>query len=554
MSPPASYRGLPVSEGVAVGEIHLADAATAAHATPEQVRAAFAAVAADRSALADRLRAAGRDEAADIVGVGALIAADPALVEPAAAAAGEGTEAGAAVHRAAAAQAAVLAALSTPELAERAADVREVARAVVGHLAGLTGRQHLRGDFILVRQEVGAADLIELTEAGLAGAVSVTGGASSHAAIVARGLGVPMLTGVDPAILTAPAGQPAILDAGRGELIVSPSPPALAAALAAAGTRATGGAAQRQPAQPSAEPLPEPLPVPRTRDGRQITVLCNAASAAEARLGLAAGAAGVGLLRTEIPFITAPGWPAQPEHYAQLEPVLGLLGGRGATVRLLDFSGDKVPPFLAGEPSGLAALLAHPTALADQLRAVLEAGKATGLGVLIPMVSTLAEVARVKRVLAGAAAALGATMPKLGIMVELAATAAAAEAFTPEVDFFSIGTNDLTGDVLGLGRRDPRARPALAADPRVLALVARVVAAARAGGVSVSVCGDAAADPAVAPLLVGLGVDVLSVPAAQVGRVRSLVRDLDARSAAALADAALRTATVAEVWELVRSR
>ncbi|HYT24975.1 MAG TPA: phosphoenolpyruvate-utilizing N-terminal domain-containing protein, partial [Actinomycetota bacterium] len=116
MSPPASYRGLPVSEGVAVGEIHLADAATAAHATPEQVRAAFAAVAADRSALADRLRAAGRDEAADIVGVGALIAADPALVEPAAAAAGEGTEAGAAVHRAAAAQAAVLAALSTPEL------------------------------------------------------------------------------------------------------------------------------------------------------------------------------------------------------------------------------------------------------------------------------------------------------------------------------------------------------------------------------------------------------------------------------------------------------
>jgi phosphoenolpyruvate-protein kinase (PTS system EI component) len=539
MNVPTRFRGLPVSEGIASGTLHVADVETAVSATPEEVRDAFAAVAAERFALAQRLRDAGREQEAAIIEVGALIAGDPLLAEPAVAAVRGGGDAATAVRQAAEAQAAVIEALANREMAERAGDVRQVAHAVLDRLSQAAAAPCPAGEFILVRREVSPADLIELAEAGLVGAVSVAGGASSHAAIIARGLGVPMIAGTDPAVLAAPAGQPGLLDADQGELIVGPEAAELSTALAGHDLR------QRQPG---------PAGPARTADGREITVLCNVASAAETRRGLAAGAAGVGLLRTEIPYTEALAWPTLAEQRAHLEPILSLLAGRPATVRLLDFSGDKIPPFLRGGPSeaaGLAALLAHGTALPDQLRAVLEAGRDTSLAVLIPMVSSLGEVSRVRDVLTKTAAALGADLPRLGIMVELEATAAAAGTFAPAVDFFSIGTNDLTGQVLRLDRRDPAAKPALAAHPQVLAHIARVVEAGRQAGIPVSVCGDSAADPLVLPLLVGLGVDTFSVPAARVERVRTWLTDLDTPACATLAAEALRASTAEQVWELV---
>jgi phosphoenolpyruvate-protein kinase (PTS system EI component) len=541
------FAGLPVSEGIASGILHIADTDTAVSATPEEVRDAFAAVAAERFALAERLRAAGRDQEAAIIEVGGLIAADPLLADPAVTAVRDGGDVATAVRQATEAQAAVLEALPNPEMAERAGDVRQVAHAVLDRLSQAGAAPRPAGDFILVRREVSPADLIELAEAGLVGAVSVAGGASSHAAIIARGLGIPMIAGTDPAVLTAQAGQLAVVDGNKGELIVGAEAAHEAATAAVTG----GGEQQAQPGEPA-----------RTADGREITVLCNVASAAETRRGLAAGATGVGLLRTEIPYAEALAWPTLAEQRSQLAPILSLLAGAATTVRLLDFSGDKIPPFLRGaaapggaappdEGAGLAALLTHRTALADQLRAVLETGRDTDLAVLIPMVSSLGEVSRVRDVLTQTAAALGTSLPRLGIMVELQATAAAAEAFAGAVDFFSIGTNDLTGQVLGLDRRDPAAKPALAAHPKVLALIARVAEAGRQAGIPVSVCGDSAADPLVLPLLVGLGVTTLSVPAARVQRVRAWLRDLDTGACAALATEALSAGTVDEVWKLV---
>ncbi len=555
MSPASRWRGVAVSDGAAAGRLYLADVAPAAAATPEDVRAAFAGVAAQHAALADRLRGAGRGEEADIVAVGGLIASDPALVGPAVAAARDGADAVAAVQGAAETQAAQLEALPVPELAERAGDVRQIARAVLEQLGAGPPPPPEEGDFILARREIAAYDLISLAEHGLVGAASVAGGASSHAAIVARGLGVPMLTGIDPGALAAPPDSQAILDADAGELIVGAGPEEIAAvrarpdAAAAAASPAVppARAAGASPARPPARAAPASPQVPGRRP---ITILCNVASAAETRRGLADGAAGVGLLRTEIAFAGATAWPSYEAHLAQLGPVLGQLDGRPAVVRLLDFSGDKIPPFLRGQ-AGLSALLGHPTALRDQLRAVLEAGRLAELAILVPMVRDVAEVETVAAALADAAAAAGTGGPRLGIMVEVASTAADAAAFAPHVAFFSIGTNDLTSEVLGIDRQDQRSGPALTADPRVLALVARVVGAGRAAGVSVSVCGDAAADPAVIPLLVGLGADALSVPAARVARVRERVAELDRTACATLADDALRAATVAEVWDLV---
>jgi len=516
-----------VSEGVATGEIYLGDAPdirVGADANPDEgdVRAAFAAVARERAALAARLREHGRDLQAGIVDIGALIAADPALIGPAIDAVRAGADGIAAVSAAAEAQAAVLAALPDPDLAQRAGDVRQVAAAVLDHLRGTSAPPPPAGRFILVRREVDPADLIQLADSGLAdsglaGAVSVAGGASSHAAIVARGLGLPMLAGADPEVLAAAAGHQAILDAAAGELIVDPS----GLALAAASLQGRAAPDQRAPQEV------------RTADGEPVTLLCNVASAAETRLGLSGGAAGVGLLRTEIAFTGASGWPSQASHLAQLTSVLGLLAGRPAVVRLLDFSGDKVPPFLGhGQEQGLAALLHAPAALEDQLRAILRAGAGTRLAVLVPMVTSLDEVARVRAALAKAAAEAGVGPPELGIMVEVASTAAAAAEFAPAVDFFSIGTNDLASEMLGLDRADPGTRPALAADPRVLALIGGVVRAAATAGVKVSVCGDAAADPLVLPLLLGLGVRTLSVGAARVPQVAGWIAATDARAAA----------------------
>ncbi|MDQ2813876.1 MAG: PEP-utilizing enzyme [Actinomycetota bacterium] len=542
MTGPSRYRGHPVSEGFGTGVIYLGDpsgghvgqgTAHGAAAGPEdrkltedEVRAAFAAVASDRAALAARLRKRGQDLEAGIVEVGALIAADSALIGPAIDAMRAGADSIAAVSQSAADQAALLAALPDPDLAQRAGDVRQVAAAVLGYLRGSAAPPPPAAQFILVRYEVDPADLIRLAEDGLAGAVSVAGGASSHAAIIARGLGLPMLAGTDPQVLAARPGRQAILDARAGELIVDPAQ-AEAAAAALRAARVTAVNPLRAGAEAGV----------RTADGVLVTVLCNVASAAETRLGLSGGAAGVGLLRTEIPFIGGSGWPSEDDHLGQLTPVLGLLPGKPAVVRLLDFSGDKTPRFLGPSQfpdnrQGLVALLGAPGALRQQLRAILLAGATTRLSVLMPMVTSLAEVAKVRAALAEAAAEVGTDPPELGIMVEVAATAREAAAFAPAVDFFSIGTNDLSSEVLGLGRADPGTRPALAADPRVLALIERVVRAGAAAGVKVSVCGDAAADPLVLPLLIGLGVRTVSVGAARVPQVASWIADLDTTTAA----------------------
>jgi len=625
---PVRFRGVPVSAGTAAGILRIVadsvvgDATVAA--TPEQVAAAFTAVAAERSALAERLRKAGRTSEAEIIAIGALIAGDPALSSPAVTAVQGGADVVTAVREAAERQAAVMEKLDNPALAARAGDIRQVGVAVIARLmtgggasaaagpatatgagsdagpradadagvatdAGGGTRSGLatdaRGgagsgldadsggtgvqDFILVRHEVTPSDLIELAEAGLAGAVSVAGGGSSHAAIVARGLGIPMIAGASPDVLGLAAGQAAVVDGTAGELLVGAQE--MADAKRASGAQASAGGEAR---------VDGPA---RTSDGRQIVVLCNVASEVETRRGLAAGADGVGLLRTELPYVQSTDWPTLAQHEAQLGPILTLLTGKTATVRVLDFSGDKIPPFLAtgaywgrseveaegvsgaggvvgsggaGEISlptgaGLAALLTHPSALGDQLRAMLEAGREARLAVLIPMVSSLREVSRVRQVLTETAAELDVEVPPLGIMVELESTAKNAAVFASAVDFFSIGTNDLTGDVLKMGRRDPAAGPGLAAHPRVLALVKGVAKAGREAGITVSVCGDAAADPRVLPLLIGAGVKTVSVPAARVATVRSKISNLNFLSCKQLTERALLASSAAEVWDLV---
>jgi phosphoenolpyruvate-protein kinase (PTS system EI component) len=275
-------------------------------------------------------------------------------------------------------------------------------------------------------------------------------------------------------------------------------------------------------------------------DGSRVTVLANVASAAEVRAALDAGAEGVGLVRTELLCLDAARWPTEAEHRHALRPVLSPLAGRVTTVRVLDFGGDKLPPFLAADDDGsrgIALLLRHPTALEDQLAAILAEGAGCRLRILLPMVDDVSQLLAARELLARARARTRIGVGSLGAMIETPAAVAGATAIATQAAFLSIGTNDLTASTLGVDRFT--AATARADDPRVLAAIAQTVDAAHATGRTVEVCGEAAGDPLMLPLLLGLGVDELSTGAARVGELRAQIRSLSLDDCRRTARAAL---------------
>jgi phosphoenolpyruvate-protein kinase (PTS system EI component) len=569
-------RGAPASPGVAAGaarvldrprEVRAPDTAGAERAGPvkraaggerytaadqaaeaERVLDALRAAAAEIERLAERLRVEGRDAEAEIVATGALMAADPGLQADAEAGVRErGLSAPDALFEAAERHAAAIAALDDPTLAARADDVRSLGRRAARLATGAAQgeRRAANGppaDVVLVTRDLGPADVGELGPEVKA-ILLASGAVTAHAAIVARSLGVPMVVCAGEEVLAVAEGTPVVIEAGDGLAVVDPDPARLELARAAADARRREQALAREHRALPAE----------TRDGRRVRVLANAVSRPEVAAALEAGAEGAGLIRTELAFLDATEWPGEAAHRAALEPVLDALGGLTATVRVLDYGGDKVPPFLRGaRERGIALLLANPNALAAQLRAVLTAGAGTRLRLLLPLVSGPEQVRTVRELAREAArSAGGADTPPIGAMVELPAAAERAAELAAEADFLSIGTNDLTASTLGVDRF--AAGEAAAHHPRVLAHIARTLRAAHGAGIPVEVCGEAASDPVSLPLLVGLGADELSVGAARVGAVRAQVRDLSFEAAAALTERALAAPDAAAVEQLMGS-
>ena len=216
-------------------------------------------------------------------------------------------------------------------------------------------------------------------------------------------------------------------------------------------------------------------------------------------------------------------------------------------MRVLDFGADKTPPFLAHtQERGLKLLLANPDAFMSQLRAILHCGRDRELVVLLPMVDAPSQVIDSRALLEHAADELGiASLPRIGSMIETPAAAGHAAAIAAECDLLSIGTNDLSASTLGVERFT--SGNAIAHDPRVLRLIARSVEAAHAARIPIEVCGEAASDALMLPLLVGLGIDELSVGAAQVGAVRARIRALDGRDAGRLARSTLAMESAKDV-------
>jgi multiphosphoryl transfer protein len=572
--PPASgsvLRGLPASPGVAVAAARLLGPPTVdvresragdGEAQWVALRQALSAVGDDIRRARDSTAArAGAREAA-IFDAHLLFLEDGELLGPARAGIfGEGKSAARAWGDAVEAAAAAWEALPDEYLRARAVDLHSVGDQVLSHLLDVRadvqpGASFARGGAtILLAPDLTAAMVAGLDSSVVAGVACAFGGPTAHGAILARSLGIPAVVGVGRALLGVADGTLLALDGEAGTVTVDPPPATLRALEDRRAGRAREEAASRAEAHLAAV----------TRDGVAVRVEANIAGPQDVAAAVADGADGVGLLRTELQFVEAEQVPGEDAQEKAYRAVAEALGGRPLTVRTLDVGADKPLAYLPREREqnpnlglrGIRLGLRRPELLLCQLRAVLRVAADHPVRIMFPMVATVDEVRRARDVLDEARASLaaeGIAVPariEVGIMVEVPAAALMVEAFVPQVDFFSLGTNDLAQYVLAADRGNPEvAALADALHPAVLRLIDRVVRVAAEGGRGVAVCGEVAGDPLAIPVLLGLGIVELSMGAARIPRAKQAVRATHVTAARGLAEKALAAASAGEVRQL----
>ena len=559
--------GVAASPGLAVGEvfqvrrdqIEVVEAGTGVDAERRRLVAAIAAAEGQLAALRARLHAKAEPAKAAIFAAHEELLSDPDLLDVVESAIAKGKSAAFAWKKAVSTHADRLAGLRNQLLAQRANDLRDVGLRVLALLTGTEVRApEYPANAVLIAEDLTPSDTAALDRSRVMGFCTTRGGATSHVAILARSLGIPALAGVEPAALELPNRTLVILDGNKGTLRLNVSPEQVARIR-----RSQELAEQRRKANLATAREPAV-----TRDGTRIDVLANIGGINDAAQVAALGGEGVGLLRSEFLFMERLDAPTEEQQFENYRSIAAAVGpGHPVIVRTLDVGGDKplsylpIPkednPFL-GE-RGVRVGLDRPEVLRTQLRAILRAAAAPGaaISVMFPMVATLDELRDVKAILAEEAASLGLPPVPTGIMVEVPATAVMAAQFAREADFFSIGTNDLTQYTLAMDRGHPKLAPHVdGVSPAVLHLIAHTVRgarAARAAGrtVRVGVCGGIAGDPAAVPILIGLGVDELSVSLPVIPAVKAQVRTLRLDECKALAERALAANSAAEVRALV---
>jgi phosphocarrier protein FPr len=499
--------------------------------------------------LAERITASAGEDVGAIFAAQALFARDPGIVEPALAEIAGGSLAADAILSVTAHHADRLAAVDDDYFRERAADVRDIGRRVAGIVLGNAPTDTWRPDgqpAILVAQDLDPSVVATLRPELVAGIVLDRGSATSHATIVARALGIPLVLGVTDATLIVPPDADVAVDGSGGRVLIDPDAEALRSLLAVA-----------VPPAPSSAP---------GGASHEVTVAANVASAREASLATEAGADGIGLVRTELVFLGRHRPPSVAEQRATYSRIVEAAAGRPVVFRTLDVGGDKpaswqATPMEANPALGVRGVrlgMRDPGTLDDQLRALIAATAGVELQVMLPMISTLEELESVRgrvEAIASEVRATGGTEPRsirLGVMIEVPAAALMAEALAEVADFFSIGTNDLVQYTMAADRTNPElAELASPLQPAVLRLIDAVVRAAQAHGKHVTVCGEAAADAEMIPVLVGLGVEELSVTPSAIGRVRAVLVELDPAACRQIAGRALASRSLAEVREAV---
>jgi phosphocarrier protein FPr/phosphocarrier protein len=402
---------------------------------------------------------------------------------------------------------------------------------------------------IVLAETLYPSQVPELADAGVAGIATQAGGATSHAAIIAAGLGVPMLVALGTSLAAVREGTMLVL---RGnDLLVDPDEGALSGARAEAAAREERLGAGRARAHELAT----------TSDGARIEVFANLGSVSDAATAVAQGAEGCGLLRTEFLFLDRDSAPGEDEQRSAYQQIADALAGRPLIVRTLDIGADKPAPWLPLEPEdnpalglrGIRLQLARRELLETQLRALLGVRSAGPLQIMVPMISALPELVETRSVLDRLAKQMQVNAPDLGIMVETPAAALLADSLAREAAFFSIGSNDLSQYALARDRTNPAVADGLdGLDPAVLRLIDSTVRGGNLRSRVTGVCGGLAATPEAVPILIGLGVTELSVPPAAISEIKALVRALDVGSCRELAAQALAAADAQAVRRLVQ--
>ncbi|MEH1841068.1 MAG: phosphoenolpyruvate--protein phosphotransferase [Nostoc sp.] len=443
-------------------------------------------------------------------------------------------------------------------LQERVDDVVDVGQRVLRLLAGnAPANLHLEEPAILVATDLTPSDTARLDSTKVLGICTTLGSATSHSAIIARTLGIPAVLGVDAQVLHLADGTLMALDGESGKAWVEPESHILDLLEA---KREAWQTAQQEARATAHQPA-------ITRDGRQVSVFANIGSINDVQVAVASGAEGVGLLRTEFLYLDRTSAPTEEEQLEVYQAIAQVLDNRPLIIRTLDVGGDKPLPYLrVGFPEanpflgwrGIRFCLDHLDLFKTQLRAILRASVGHQIKIMLPMIASVTEVRAAKVILGEVQAELNqagiafdAAM-KVGIMVEVPAAVAIADQLAAEVDFFSIGTNDLSQYVMASDRTNPRvANLVNALHPAVLRMVQQTIQAAHAAGISVGLCGELAADTLAAPILLGLGLDELSVNPQSIPGVKQAITRLSIVESEALVASALQQDSAEHVRELI---
>jgi multiphosphoryl transfer protein len=555
--PTNRLRGVIASRGLAIGravtlqnaEVQVAEAGKGvAHETEEFERAR----AVVRARL-EKIAASAQGAAREVIAAHLEFLDDWELVAAARRAIARGKSAGFGWRRAVRDSADTLRALGDPRMTERVDDLLDLESQVLLTLNGEAPIvvRNLPERAILIAEDLKPSQLVSLDATRLAGICLAAGGPTSHVAILAAAMGVPALVALGPSVLDVPEGAWLVLDAEQGNLATAPDQTALAAAEQTLAARQQRKQVERAAAHADC----------RTADGVRIEVFANLGSLAEAQVAVAHGAEGCGLLRTEFLFLERDAAPDEDEQTQQYQGIAAALAGRPLVIRTLDIGGDKPIPYLPmpAEPNpalglrGVRTSLWRPDLLRVQLRAILRVQPAGQCRVLLPMITDTAEIRAVRRMLDEVRRELRYSGSiALGAMIETPAAALLAERVATEVEFLSIGTNDLTQYTLAMDRgHSELAHRIDGLHPAVLRLIATTVSAAEKHSRFVAVCGGLASEPAAVPVLIGLGVHELSVVPTLIPQLKSLIRTLTLDACRSLAQRALALDTAEAVRSLV---
>jgi phosphotransferase system enzyme I (PtsI) len=559
-------KGVPVSPGVAVAracvmddapasrEPHPLDA-TAVSTETNRLEAACAAATQELDTIISRVSAQVGEEEAAIFRAHRQLLRDPVLINKVKSIiSNQRVDARSALQETLEQYSTLFAQIHDDYLKERMADVRDVIGRIAGHLTRQETEKRLAcdGPVIVVASEILPSQALAFDRAHVAGILTESGGATGHAAILARSLGIPAVSGVRGVLREVHTGDLVALDGREGHVYVRPGPEVESAYRKL--QREYFDLRDRLIENRDLEPI--------TLDGIQVELLANVNSPVDAAMAKQVGASGVGLYRTEFLFLTHPTVPSEEEQLAAYRAVLEAAPNRAVTIRTLDLGGDKQVPYLGNQHEtnpfmgwrSIRLSTAHPEFFQTQLRAILRAGVCGHVSLLFPMISTLEEVQRLKRLVARTrddlqrqGIAHGEDIP-LGVMLEVPAAALCIDALLEEVDFVSIGSNDLIQYVMAADRDNPKvAHLCEPFSPAILRLLQQIIKACNARDTPVTLCGEMAGRPRCFLPLFGMGLRSLSMSPAFIPPLKELIRRTTLPVAQEIAERVLQMKTFGEI-------